>query len=220
MRRMYLASSALPLAIIAGLAAPATASQTDAEACNQLAASPYAMDSAAPGVHFEELDAAAAIRACEAAVGAEPDNANLRYQLGRSYDAAEETENAIEAYEEAGTPLALYSLGALYEGGYGVQVDPAKALDYYRRAAEAPLGIAREALGRMYEKGLGTNVDYALAAKHYREAIELGFVPANGSLGFLFENGRGVEKDEGRALELYRTAAEAGEAFAIHNVAV
>lgn len=37
---------------------------------------------------------------------------------------------------------------------------------------------------------------------------------------FLYENRWGVERDEARALELYRIAADAGEAFAIHNVAV
>lgn len=217
---MYLASFVLPLAILAGLALPAAASQADAEACDRLAASPYATGGSATGVPFDELDAPMAIRVCEAAVRAQPDDATLRYQLGRAYDAAGEIENAIAAYTEAGTPLALYSLGVLHEGGYGVPVNPAKAFEYYQKAAEASLGIAREALGRMYEKGLGTEVDHAMAARLYREAADLGFAPANGSLGYLFENGWGVEKDEVRALELYRAAADAGEAFAIHNIAV
>lgn len=218
-RRMYLALPFL-LGITVGLSLPAAASQTEAEACNQLAASPYSASSLTAGVAFEDLDAPMAIQACEAAVRAQPGDAALRYQLGRAYDAAGETEKAIAAYTEAGTPLAFYSLGTLYEGGYGVRVDAAKAFEYYRIAAEEPLGIAREALGRMYEKGVGTEADFPLAAKLYNEAINLGFVPASGSLGYLYENGWGVEMDEGRALELYRTAADVGEAFAIHNVAV
>ncbi|MBD8067068.1 SEL1-like repeat protein [Devosia sp. PTR5] len=201
-------------------ALPAAAAETATEACNRLTASPYAMESAETGVPFDQLDAPKAIAACEAALVAQPGDATLRYQLGRAYDAAGDAAKAIAAYEAAGTPLAEYSLGALYEGGYGVEVDAAKAFSHYRKAAEAPLGIAREALGRMYEKGLGTKVDHGMAARLYQEAMDLGFAPASGALGYLYENGWGVEKDEVKALALYRTAADAGEAFAIHNTAV
>lgn len=217
----------LVLSIVAGTIAPATAaSASAAQLCDSLAGSPYADGT---GVPFDEIDAPAAIEACEAAVVAEGDDPTSRFNLGRAYDAAGRTGSAIAAYLHAGTPLALYSLGTIHEGGYGVEVNGAEARRHYDLAADAAvaaggedmvLGLIREAQGRMHEHGIGGDQDFVRAAELYGEAIGLGFAPASGSLGFLHEKGMGVPQDERRALELYRAAADAGEAFAIHNVAV
>src|SRR5688572_22441909 len=62
-----------------------------AASCDHLASSP--LDPAVPmgtGVRFEDVDAEAAIAACAGAVAANPDDAKLRFQLARSYDAAEQ----------------------------------------------------------------------------------------------------------------------------------
>lgn len=212
------------LAVVALLASPVSAQDADgpAAACDKLAASPY--DPGVPagvGVRFDTIDADAAMAACSAAVEADPDNARLHFQLARAYDAAEQFDKAIAGYRAAadrGYALALTSLGLLYEGGYGVDADPAEAARLHQEAADAGIVVAMENLAKLYEEGRGVAKDFGRAAELYRQAAAAGSPYASGSLGWLAENGSGVPKDDAEAVRLYRIAAEGGEAFAQNNL--
>ncbi len=192
--------------------------------CDRLAASPY--DPAVPagnGVAFEQIDATAAVAACEKALEFAPDDAKLRFQLARALDAAGRADEAIAAYERAidgGSLLALSAMGTLYEGGYGVEVDLAKAADFYQRAADAGLPLAMTNLASLYEEGRGVAQDYARAASLYKLAADAGSALGAGALGFLTERGLGVAQDDVEAVRLYRIGAEGGEAFAQRNLGV
>jgi TPR repeat protein len=192
--------------------------------CDQLASSP--LDPAVPlgaGVRFEDVDADAAIAACASAVAANPDDAKLRFQLARSYDVAEQFDKAIAEYRAAadqGYMLALSSLGSLYEGGYGVDADPAEAARLYEQAAAAGVVVAIENLAKLYEDGRGVAQDYGRAIELYNQAAATGSPYASGSLGWLAENGFGMPKDDVEAVRLYQVAADGGEAFAQHNIGV
>lgn len=192
--------------------------------CDQLASSP--LDPAVPmgaGVRFEDVDADAAIAACASAVAANPDDAKLRFQLARSYDVAEQFDKAIAEYRAAadqGYMLALSSLGSLYEGGYGVDADPAEAARLYEQAAAAGVVVAIENLAKLYEDGRGVAQDYGRAIELYNQAAATGSPYASGSLGWLAENGFGMPKDDVEAARLYQIAADGGEAFAQHNIGV
>ncbi|WP_052952912.1 tetratricopeptide repeat protein [Devosia psychrophila] len=195
-----------------------------AATCDQLASSP--LDPAVPvgtGVKFDDLDAGAAIVACASAVEANPDNAKLRFQLARSYDVAEQFDKAIAEYRVAadqGYALALSSLGSLYEGGYGLDADPAAAARLYEEAAGAGVVVAMENLAKLYEDGRSVTQDYDRAVELYRQAAEAGSPYASGSLGWLAENGFGMPQDDVEAARLYQIAADGGEAFAQHNIGV
>ncbi len=172
---------------------------------------------------FVDIDPAAAIAACAAAVEADPDNARLRFQLARSYDAAEQFDRAAAEYRAAadmGSALALSSLGGLYEGGLGVDADPAEAARLYEQAAAAGIIVAVENLAKLYEDGRGVPQDYGRAAELYQQAADAGSAYAIASLGWLAENGFGRPKDDTEAVRLYRIAADAGEAFAQNNLGV
>lgn len=192
--------------------------------CDQLASSP--LDPAVPdgtGVQFGDIDANAAIAACTSAVAANPDNARLRFQLARSYDVAEQFDKAIAEYRAAadqGYALALSSLGSLYEGGYGLDADPAEAARLYEQAAADGVVVAMENLAKLYEDGRGVSQDYGRAIELYDQAAETGSPYASGSLGWLAENGLGMPKDDVEAVRLYQIAADGGEAFAQHNIGV
>ena len=192
--------------------------------CDRLAASPN--DTSIPpgtGVEFVDIDAAAAITACEASVKALPNDPRQLHQLGRAYDAADQYDRAIASYTAAadkGYALAFAALGALHELGLGVPEDPAKAAALYQQAADGGMVEALVNLGLLYEDGRGVAQDYAKAASLYRQAADKGSTYANGMLGWLAENGFGVAKDEVEALRLYRIAADGGAAFAQHNVGV
>ena len=117
--------------------------------------------------------------------------------------------------EEAGAQLAI---GRMYERGIGVPQGYAKAVEWYRRAAEQGLARAQYNLGRMYDYGRGVTQDYAKAVKWYRRAAEQEFAGAQNDLGFMHEQGLGVPQDYAKAVEWYRRAADQGDGFAQLNL--
>ena len=72
---------------------------------------------------------------------------------------------AFEAGAAKGDPQALYNLGVAYAEGRAVPADPARALDYYRQAAEGGSVLAAFNLGQAYRKGQGVAADPAQAAR-------------------------------------------------------
>ena len=218
-------SATLALALSLALATATGAAEGDAAArCDALAASIYDPDMPpGSGVPFGEIDAAAAIAACTEALASAPDDARLRFQLGRALDQSGDTEAAIAAYEAAeagGSLLASSALGSLYDHGNGVPIDAGKAVAYYRKAADGGLPLGLSNLGSMYENGVGVPQDFAKAAELYQQAADAGLALAAANLGYLYENGEGVPKDEVEAVRLYRIGADAGIDFALRNMGV
>jgi hypothetical protein len=64
--------------------------------------------------------------------------------------------------------MVLYNLGSAYERGSGVVQDWAKAVHFYRLAAEQGLHIAQFALGVCYECGKGVAQDAAEGVRYNR----------------------------------------------------
>ena len=124
------------------------------------------------------------------------------------------TTPALE-HEEAGAQLAI---GRMYERGIGVPQDYAKAVEWYRRAAEQGLARAQYNLGRMYDYGRGVTQDYAKAVKWYRRAAEQEFAGAQNDLGFMYETGPRGTTGLCKAVEWYRRAADQGGARAQNNL--
>jgi TPR repeat protein len=90
---------------------------------------------------------------------------------------------------------------------YGVPQDSARALTYYRTAAEQGDAYAQDNLGLMYFTGQGVPQDYVLAATWYRKAAEQGYADAQFNLGALYFTGRGVPQDVVEARKWYNLAA-------------
>ena len=74
---------------------------------------------------------------------------------------------------KVGDPEASNQVGEIYERGLGTEPDPAKAADWYRRAAEAGHARAQVNLAHLYERGLGVEQDLAEALAWYRRAAAL-----------------------------------------------
>jgi len=190
--------------------------------CAELAQNPLD-DETLPGegVALEDMDAEAAVEACRTAAEAQPDDARTVYHFGRALDASGQYDLALRNYEaaaEMGSLIAVNAIGSLYDWGYGVEVDAAKAAEYYAQAAEGGLIVGIENLGSAYENGRGVTQDYEKAAELYREAMDAGSTWAAGTLGWLTENGYGVEQSEEEAVRLYQISADGGNAFAQHNL--
>lgn len=188
--------------------------------CDRLAADPDDPARLAPGVQMGLVDVRGAVKACVAALVADPDRPQAIFQLGRALDVAGLQSWARAYYRTAadrGYGAAMVNLGYLYKTGRGVDRDDAKALELYRRAAMMGNPRGRTNLGSMYRDGAGVAQDFGEAILWYRLAGANGWPNAIDALANLYAKGQGVEKSPEKAFELYRAAAIAGQTNAMNN---
>lgn len=126
----------------------------------------------------------------------------------------------VRPLAEQGNPNAQYNLGVIYDRGYGVERDYAKARAWYEKAAAQGNASAAHNLGMMYKKGHGVSVDYQQAADWFKQAAELGEPAAQNNLGVMYAEGMGVEKNPALAAIWMARAAQAGNKAAIDNLPV
>jgi TPR repeat protein len=107
---------------------------------------------------------------------------------------------------EAGDEQAQFRLAELYEFGFGVEQDSAKAADWYLRAAESGDGVAQLAYAYLLLGGRGVEEDKSEAALWFRRAARKGIARAQFELATLFFLGEGVEKDLGEAQRWFEMA--------------
>jgi TPR repeat protein len=120
----------------------------------------------------------------------------------------------LQPASQAGDPTAQELLATMYEHGWGVPHDDAKALALFRQAADRS-AEAQGNLGTMYMMGRGVPRD-PVAARAWFEKSAAGDAPVGEfNLGSLYENGwAGLPVDHHRAFELYLEAAGHGMAEA------
>jgi tetratricopeptide (TPR) repeat protein len=118
----------------------------------------------------------------------------------------------------AGDTEAMNNVAYAYYYGEGVRGDQAKAIEWYKRAAEEGNSRAMYNLGQAYEQGWGVAQNSEEAAAWYEEAAEAGHVKAMYTIATIYERGEGVDQDDEKAAEWYLKAAEAGDAVAMHNI--
>lgn len=83
---------------------------------------------------------------------------------------------AAEAgHAEGGNVRAMGNLGGFYATGSGVERDPARAVEWYERAAQLGHGRSAATLGTMYATGDGVAVAPEQARLWFRAADDLGF---------------------------------------------
>lgn len=114
--------------------------------------------------------------------------------------------NEVRPLAEKGDARCQYSMGVLYENGFGVEKNPPLAASWYLKAAEQGNSDAQYNLGAMNEHGVGIPVNYVEAARWYRPAAEVGDVDALSNLGVLYNNGQGVPQDKVLAMALYNVS--------------
>lgn len=179
--------------------------------CDRLAAHPLDGDSITEGQWFSQIDANSAIKACKAAVAEHPDVARLEFQLGRSFDKAEQFAQALKWYHGAvarGSAIAMHNIGKQHQLGRGLPKNDATAVDWYKKSAEAGSATGMTSLGWMYANGNGVTKNLSKAVDLYRSAIALGSGRAMYNLGQMLRTGQGVTKDEEESVRLIRKGAE------------
>jgi TPR repeat protein len=132
------------------------------------------------GVQRNEPSAALWLRKAAAAGHSDAMLILAMRQLGQRQAAREEhVEEHREAFQwvqkaaEAGNAKALMMLGLIHETGmYDVKSDAAKALEFYRRAAQGGLPMANLKVAINYRKGIGTEADKQQGRKWLASAEE------------------------------------------------
>jgi TPR repeat protein len=175
----------------------AVAQQPPTTACDTFAASDQDTNQAAAGVPLDKVDPALAIPACLDALSRYPQNMRFVFQLGRSYQKAEDYAQAAEFYRkaaESGNPLAQNNLAALLKRGQGFPKDEVEAVQWFRKAAEQGLAVAQSNLASMYASGQGVAKDDKQAVNWYRKAAEQGNALAQVNLARMSWQGRALKR--------------------------
>jgi TPR repeat protein len=187
------------------------------DACDQLAGTPFDRQGVTLGRFLNEIDTAAAIPACEAALAAHPEVPRFAYQLGRAVEEAGDYARAVELYEQAaagGHALGVYRLGYLHLIGRGMPVDVQQAVSFFEAAAAEGESYAMNSLARLYAAGEGVPQDREKAIDLFLAAAAYGNTYAYNNLGYLLAE----EGQEDRALPLFQASAEAGDVYGYNNM--
>jgi TPR repeat protein len=138
------------------------------------------------------------------ALGAERGDREALTALGLLYAAGRGVQRdlamAVRLWTLAGSGAALRLLGDAHACGFGVELNPAQALVFYRQAPE----FSGLELARMYRSGCGVPLDEQAAATWLRREADQGNPEAQIELGEMFEDGAGVERS---SFEAYQWAA-------------
>jgi TPR repeat protein len=118
------------------------------------------------------------------------------------------------------TPLAQFTLGALYADGAGVAQNQEEAVRWYRLAAHQGNADAQFNIGGCYHTGTGVVQDVAEASRWYRLAADQGHARAEFTLGECYRSGTGVAPDFAEAVRWYRLAGDQGHANAQSNLGI
>ncbi len=100
----------------------------------------------------------------------------------------------------------------------GRTADPAKAAEWYRKAAELKLADAENNLGMLYLEGKGVTRDLAQAFRLFERAAAQNDPWGLNNLGGMYEMGWGHHRRQGKALELYRRRCAKGNIAAQKNI--
>ena len=130
-------------------------------------------------------------------------------------------ENAVRASgRKAVNPEEMLAAGKAFCKGDGVETDYHKAMECFRKAADAGNAQAMYEIGSLYFYGKGVKKKYMKALDWYLKASENGYARAFYAIGYMFYEGCGVYQDYITALEWFRKAADKGDADAMFNIAV
>ena len=118
------------------------------------------------------------------------------------------TFQTLSQQAQSGDVWAMLNVGAAYDNGtFGQQVDPEKAVFWYRKAAQKGLAKAQFALAHSYATGNGLKQSYTEALPWMHQAALQGEVDAMYLLGVMHAEGLGTAIDVEQAKSWLEKAA-------------
>lgn len=183
--------------------------------CNRLTESALDPWRTAQGVADEQISPEMALPACETALDQHTGNGKLWYQYGRALLAAGETAAAAGAFQRSemlGYPMGAFALGSLYATGREIIAsNPARAVAYFRQAAQAGVPAAAHEMGLAHFHGKGLDKDLSMAARWMALGAQAGYSPSMHFLGVMYFNGEGVSQDRAQGQQWVKQAALLGD---------
>lgn len=150
--------------------------QPVATACDRLAAHPLDPNRIVAGVPTSQIDLAAAISACEAALKDDPENPRLTYQLARVYFYNDRTADAVKTITraaQAGHRQAQFVLGALIANNRpDAPTNVCEAEHWWALSAKAGRTAAQVAYVRHATKGLFADCTVGATADDMRVFLD------------------------------------------------
>jgi TPR repeat protein len=118
------------------------------------------------------------------------------------------TFETLSQQAQSGDVWAMLNVGAAFDNGtFGQQIDPEKAVYWYRQAAEKGLAKAQFALAHSYATGNGLTQSYTEALPWMHQAALQGEVDAMYLLGVMLAEGLGTAIDVTQAKSWLEKAA-------------
>lgn len=112
---------------------------------------------------------------------------------------------------EQGEPWAQLNLGAAYDNGIGgLQEDPVKAVEWYRKSAQQGVAEAQFNLAHCLATGRGSQQNYAESFVWMERAAIQNVPEAQFLLGVMYMDGVGIHSDEKMARKWLEKASKAG----------
>ncbi|MCW8899605.1 MAG: sel1 repeat family protein [Gammaproteobacteria bacterium] len=119
----------------------------------------------------------------------------------------------------SGHVQAQYLLATQYDLGLGVKRNENLSFHWYKKAAEAGIGIAQHNLAVAYAQGNGVDADLTKAIAWWERAANAGNTDSQYNLGIIYAAGRdSVKPDMEKALKWWRMAAISGDPAAQFNL--
>lgn len=166
----------LMLAVLGILPLPGASAPSTVTECDRLAGHPSDPDKVTEGRESEQIDAKAAILACERDVAAEPGNARVRYELGRVLFYDKQTEKALshlKAAADAGYRQAQFVYGFVFaDGRNGLKKDMCTTARYWKGAAEKGHYASEVSLSRGSLKGFFSGCETAVSREDARRYLD------------------------------------------------
>lgn len=160
-----------------------------------------------------------ASQAPDVKTGKTPKETNAQPKTANSVDLKAPKKNK-KATQKATEAKALYDKAEdYYHGRNGVEKDYAKAMSFYRRAADRGNSAAESSIGYMYAKGQGVEKDDSKGFLWTQKAADHGDDEAQRNLGIMYKAGLGVDQNITKAMEWLLKAADQGNDKAQHNLA-
>ena len=97
----------------------------------------------------------------------------------------------LDVFAQKGDPYSQNTLALMYENGKGVAQNYAKAVQWYRHAANQDFAEAQFNVGRMFAAGYGVDKNDLEAMSWFRRAAQQGYAKAKNLLDAMIKDGRG-----------------------------
>jgi len=125
---------------------------------------------------------------------------------------------SVSVQAATGDVAAERQLGEMYLYAQGTSYDPAEAVRWLKKAADAGDAQAQVDLGWAYAHGIGVTVDLAQAQRLFLAAAQQGFSAGENAAGYGYLAGVGVPVDYAQALAWLQKASEGGDYIADANL--